>query len=330
MKIAVIGGGAWGTTLANVFAGCGQETWLWVREPEVLASIMNRHENEWYLPGVALDERLVVTQSRKQACEGTSMFVWVVPSQFLRPALRDFKAHLPARPVTICANKGVELETLSTMSEIVEQELGDMKPRFAMLSGPSFADEVSRQVPTTVALGCADKRLGKEIREALSSEHFRIYTNTDYRGVELGGALKNIIAIAAGCADGLEFGHNARAALITRGLAEMGRLGMALGAKAATFQGLAGMGDLVLTCTGDLSRNRQVGLALGRGKKLTDILTETRSVAEGVKTTESVYHLSRKLGVPMPITEQLYKILYEDKDPRQAVYDLMTRELRDE
>ncbi len=330
MKIAVIGGGAWGTTLADVFAATGRETWLWVREAEVLSAIVNKRENVWYLPGVKLDERLVATQSRKQACEGTDIFVWVVPSQFLRPALADFKPHLPKRPVMVCANKGVELETLSTMSEIVEQELADLRPRFAMLSGPSFAAEVARRVPTTVALGCADKRLGKEIQEALSSEHFRIYTNTDYRGVELGGALKNIIAIAAGCADGLEFGHNARAALITRGLAEMGRLGAALGAKAATFQGLAGMGDLVLTCTGDLSRNRQVGLALGRGKRLADILSETRSVAEGVKTTESVYQLSRKLGVAMPITEQLYRVLYEDKDPRQAVYDLMTRELTDE
>ncbi|BBD09697.1 NAD(P)H-dependent glycerol-3-phosphate dehydrogenase [Desulfovibrio ferrophilus] len=330
MMIAVIGGGAWGTALANAWAGKGTETRLWVRESEVMDAINQEHENKTYLPGVSLDERLLATTNRAEAVSEASFVVFVVPSQFFRAALGEFKLLLPERPVIVCANKGVELQTLATMSDIVAQELSDMSPRFAMISGPSFAKEVAAGVPTAVALGCEDATLGEELREALSTEAFRVYSNPDYRGVELGGALKNIIAIAVGCADGLEFGHNARAALITRGLAEMSRLGVALGADAATFQGLAGMGDLVLTCTGDLSRNRQVGLALGRGMTLDDILKDMKAVAEGVKTTESVHHLAKKLGVPMPITDQLYAVLYEGKDPREAVRELMTRELKAE
>lgn len=331
MKIAVIGGGAWGTALANNWAGKdGCEVSLWVREPEVLTAINERHENETYLPGTALDPRLRATTDMAEAMSGVAFCVFVVPSQFFRASLREFKPHLPESPVIVCANKGVELGTLATMSEIVAEELAGVNPRFAMLSGPSFAKEVAAGVPTAVALGCEDETLGEQLREALSTEVFRVYSNPDFRGVELGGALKNIIAIAVGCVDGLEFGHNARAALITRGLAEMSRLGEALGANAATFQGLAGMGDLVLTCTGDLSRNRQVGLALGRGKTLDDILKDMKAVAEGVKTTESVHHLAAKLGVPMPITDQLYAILYENKPPREAVRELMTRELKAE
>jgi len=331
MKIAVIGGGAWGTALANNWAGKdGVEVRLWVREPEVLAAVNERHENATYLPGVELDARLKATTDAAEAVAGAAFSVFVVPSQFFRAALRQFKPLLPEAPVVVCANKGVELGTLATMSEIVAQELSGLSPRFAMLSGPSFAKEVAAGVPTAVALGCADAALGEELRAALSTETFRVYSNPDFRGVELGGALKNIIAIAVGCVDGLQFGHNARAALITRGLAEMSRLGVALGANAATFQGLAGMGDLVLTCTGDLSRNRQVGLALGRGRTLDEILKDMKAVAEGVKTTESVHHLAKKLGVPMPITEQLYAILYENKPPREAVRELMTRELKAE
>jgi len=197
-----------------------------------------------------------------------------------------------------------------------------------VLSGPSFAHEVAQGLPTTVSLGCADKKLGKELQALFSTDSFRVYTNEDFLGVELGGALKNVMAIAAGISDGLGFGYNARAALITRGLAEMSRLGKVMGAKAKTFMGLSGMGDLVLTCTGDLSRNRQVGMKLGQGRKLKDILAETKTVAEGVRTTESVHFLARNLGVELPLTEQVYRILYEDKDPSQAVRDLMSRELK--
>jgi glycerol-3-phosphate dehydrogenase (NAD(P)+) len=232
--------------------------------------------------------------------------------------------------VIVCASKGIELDSLMTMSQVCDEVLSGLKPRFAMLSGPSFAYEVIREMPTAVTLACKDKKAGKEVQEALSCPYFRVYTSTDVRGVELGGAIKNIVAIAAGVADGLGFGGNARAALITRGLHEMSRLGKAMGGERQTFMGLSGMGDLVLTCTGDLSRNRQVGLHLAKGRKLLDILGEMKMVAEGVKTTEAVFDLGRKLGVEMPITEQVHAILYEDKDPSQAVRDLMTRALKDE
>ena len=211
-----------------------------------------------------------------------------------------------------------------------EDALGSLKHHFAMLSGPSFAYEVIRELPAAVTLACRDKKTGKEVQEILSTPYFRVYTATDVRGVELGGAIKNIIAIAAGVADGLGFGGNARAALITRGLHEMSRLGKAMGGERQTFMGLSGMGDLVLTCTGDLSRNRQVGLRLAKGQKLLDILAEMQMVAEGVKTTKAVNTLREKLDVEMPITEQVHAILYDDKDPSQAVRDLMSRTLKDE
>ena len=330
MKIAVIGGGAWGTTLANMFAKKGLDTCLWVRERGVVAEIAAKRENSWYLPGITLHESLVVSADPVQVANKADCFLFAVPSQFFRSVLMQYQPHLPKKPIIICANKGIELETLMTMSQVVMNVLGALKPRFAMLSGPSFAFEVSREMPTAAALGCADKRLAAKLQKILATPYFRVYTNPDFRGVELGGAFKNIIAIAAGVADGLGFGSNARAALITRGLAEMGRLGKALGAEPATFMGLSGMGDLVLTCTGELSRNRQVGLRLGKGQKLMDILRDMKSVAEGVKTTEAVYALGKKLKVDLPITAQVFQVLYEGKDPTLAVQELMSRGLKGE
>jgi len=216
------------------------------------------------------------------------------------------------------------------MSGVVWEELGDLGPRYAVLSGPSFAREVSQGLPTAVTLGCMDREFGPSLQRALSTHSFRVYLSQDYRGVELGGALKNVMAIATGISDGLEFGTDARAALITRGLAEMSRLGVALGAKGQTFMGLSGVGDLVLTCTGDLSRNRQVGLRIGRGESLDSIVGSMQAVAEGVKTTQAVHALGSAQNVELPITDQVYKMLYADKDPRQAVYDLMTRTLKEE
>ncbi|MDY7000296.1 MAG: NAD(P)H-dependent glycerol-3-phosphate dehydrogenase [Thermodesulfobacteriota bacterium] len=330
MKIAVIGGGAWGTTLANVFAKKGLDTRLWVRERKVVAEIKAKRENSWYLPKITLHESLVVSADLGQVTDGADYFLFTVPSQFFRSVLLQCQKLLPKKPVVICANKGIELETLMTMSQVVMDVLGALKPRFAMLSGPSFAFEVSREMPTAVTLGCAEKKLAAKLQETLATQYLRVYTNTDFRGVELGGAFKNIIAIAAGVADGLGFGSNARAALITRGLAEMGRLGKALGAEPATFMGLSGMGDLVLTCTGELSRNRQVGLLLGKGQKLMEILKDMKAVAEGVKTTEAVHALGKKLKVELPITGQVFQVLYEDKDPTLAVRELMTRALKGE
>ncbi|MDD3311947.1 NAD(P)H-dependent glycerol-3-phosphate dehydrogenase [Pseudodesulfovibrio sp.] len=330
MKIAVLGAGAWGTTLADMLAKTEIETVLWAREADVVADVNERHENAAFLPGVTLTDRLRAESDPARAFAGADYFLLVIPSQFIRPALAGFRDALPDRPVMVCASKGIELDSLAPMSRVVAEALEGKRPRYASLSGPSFAAEVSREMPTSVSLGCEDHELGRELQAAFSTPFFRVYFTPDYRGVELGGAVKNVIAIAAGIADGLGFGHDARAALITRGLSEMSRLGMAMGGQQRTFMGLSGMGDLVLTCTGDLSRNRQVGLKLGSGMKLDAIIGEMRAVAEGVKTTRALYNLSQKLEVELPITEQVYSILYEDKDPARAVKDLMSRDLKDE
>jgi len=330
MKIAVLGAGAWGTTLADMLARNGVNTVLWAREPEVVAAIRDTRENKTFLPGVTLSDKLKVESDPETAFAGADYFLVVIPSQFIRPALEGFKDILPDSPAIICASKGIELESMAPMSKVVAEALEGKRPRYASLSGPSFAAEVSHDMPTTVSLGCEDHELGRELQEVFSTPAFRVYFTPDYRGVELGGAVKNVIAIAAGISDGLGYGHDARAALITRGLAEMSRLGQAMGGQIRTFMGLSGMGDLVLTCTGDLSRNRQVGLKLGAGQKLDDIISEMKAVAEGVKTTKALYNLSQKLKVELPITEQIYSILYEGKDPAQATRDLMSRDLKDE
>ncbi len=328
IRIAVLGGGSWGTTLADMLCRKGFEVGLWVREKELVKEISVKRENTWYLPGIKLSDRLFVSSEAGQVLKGSDYILVVIPCQFMRGVLESLRDIFPQNPVTICASKGVELATLKPQSSVINEALAGKNPRYAVLSGPSFAGEVSRRLPTAVSLGCEDIDLGRLLQDIMSTDFFRVYANPDYRGVELGGALKNIMAVAAGISDGLEFGLDARAALITRGLVEMSRFGVALGGRERTFMGLSGMGDLVLTCTGDLSRNRQVGLALGRGKTLADILAESKTVAEGVKTTESVYRLSQKLGVEMPITEQVYSVLFENKDPRSAVEELMTRELK--
>ncbi len=330
MNISVIGAGSWGTTLADLLARKGYNVQLWVRKQELLAEIRGKMENTWYLPGKKLARNLLVNHDIAQVVDDASNFVFAVPSQHLRGVYEQFLPYLPKKPTVVCASKGIELGTLMTMSAVCNDVLGPIKPRFAMLSGPSFAYEVLRDAPTAVSLGCADKKVGQELQETFSTNAFRVYYNKDVKGVELGGALKNIIAIAAGVADGLGFGSNARAALITRGLVEMARLGKSLGADPRTFHGLSGVGDLVLTCTGDMSRNRQVGLRLGQGQKLLDILASMTMVAEGVKTTEAVYELGQKNGQELPITNEVYNILYNEKDPTQAVMDLMTRGLKEE
>jgi len=330
MKTAVLGAGAWGTALAGALAGNGMDTTLWARNPEVVRAIRETGENTELFPGVSLPDSLRVESDPEIAFRDVDYYLIAIPSQYIRSSLEGFRDILPDNPIMICTSKGIETGSLAPMSRVVAEALDGKHPRYAILSGPSFAAEVGRNLPTTVSLGCSDHELGHELQNALSTPHFRVYFTPDYRGVELGGAVKNVIAIAAGLSDGLEFGHDARAAIITRGLAEMSRLGRAMGGQERTFMGLSGMGDLVLTCTGDLSRNRQVGLKLGQGRKLADIIGEMRAVAEGVKTTQSLYNLSRKLNVELPITEQVYRILYEDKDPGRAVRDLMNRDLKDE
>jgi glycerol-3-phosphate dehydrogenase (NAD(P)+) len=331
MNIGVIGAGSWGTTLADLLARKGHETTLWVYEEDLAERLSATRENDIYLPGIRLSERLKFTSDLAEAVSGRQMLLLVPPSQVMRKVLSQAASHIAEGTLIVSAAKGIENETLQTMSEVLREVLSPLKAeKIAFLSGPSFAREVAAAMPTAIVVAADRQSVAQEVQEAFSTESFRVYTNDDVVGVELGGALKNVIALAAGVSDGLGFGHNTRAALITRGLAEMTRLGLAMGAQPATFAGLAGMGDLVLTCTGDLSRNRTVGMELGRGRTLEEILAGMKMVAEGVKTTLSAYHLAQRLGVDVPITEQMYCILYENKEPRKAVTDLMLRELKAE
>nr|WP_305041446.1 NAD(P)H-dependent glycerol-3-phosphate dehydrogenase [Geoalkalibacter sp.] len=331
MNIGVIGAGSWGTTLADLLARKGHAVTLWAYEADLVERMTRTRENDLFLSGVTLASNLSFTADLRQAVAGRELLLLVPPSQVMRGLMQRAVADIAPDCLVVSAAKGIEIDSLRTMSEVLEETLpGAFHQGLCYLSGPSFAREVAAGMPTAVVAASRDQAAARRVQEAMSTEAFRIYTNTDILGVELGGALKNVIALAAGVADGLGFGHNSRAALITRGLAEMTRLGLAKGAQATTFAGLAGMGDLVLTCTGDLSRNRGVGIELGRGRKLKDILAGMKMVAEGVQTCLSTYRLARKLGVEVPITEQMYLILYEDKDPRQAVIDLMARDLKSE
>lgn len=331
VKIGVIGAGSWGTTLANLLAKKGHDVTLWVYEKELANHLPVTRVNNLYLDGITLSEKLSYTNNLEEAVRGCRVLLLVSPSQLMRRVLDQLREYLDDDCILVSAAKGIENGTLMTMSEVLQEVLGQQAGlRSAFLSGPSFAREVAVEQPTAVAVAANVSGIARQVQELFSTDYFRVYTNPDVIGVEIGGALKNVIALAAGVADGLGFNHNARAALITRGLAEISRLGEAKGAQEKTFSGLAGMGDLVLTCTGDLSRNRSVGIELGRGRKLEEILNQMSMVAEGVKTTLSAYQLSVKLGVDMPITEQMYYVLYENKDPKQAVTDLMMRELTSE
>ncbi|MCD6561914.1 MAG: NAD(P)-dependent glycerol-3-phosphate dehydrogenase [Deltaproteobacteria bacterium] len=330
-KIAVIGAGSWGTTLANLLADKGLIVDLWVREEEVFNQIKSKGINEFFLPGIKLALNLRPVLSYKEALHEKDLVLIVVPSHVVREVLMHIKPYLQPHMCIISATKGIENNTLMTMSQVAESILSKKyMDKYACLSGPSFANEVSRKFPTAVTIACPDIEHAKILQLLFYRKFFRIYIIKDLTGAQLGGALKNIIAIAAGASDGLGFGHNARAALITRGLAEITRLGVSMGANPLTFSGLAGLGDLVLTCTGDLSRNRTVGLKMGKGMGLKEITSSMKMVAEGIKTTKSAYELSKKMGVDMPITNQVYQILYKGKDPTAAVRELMTRELKEE
>ncbi len=331
LRVAVIGGGSWGTALANVLAGNSHDTVLWVHDTELVDEINQRHMNPLFLPGIPLCPALVCTENLTHALSGRDLVLMVTPVQVMRGVLDRARGLIDPDAVVVNASKGIELESLKTVSQICAEFFGErFLERYVALSGPTFAREVAQGLPSLIVAASRVESCARKVQTAFSNPTFRAYTNSDVIGVELGGAVKNVIAIAAGICDGLGFGHNARAALITRGLAEMNRLGLAMGAQAATFAGLAGMGDLVLTCTGDLSRNRTVGFKLGQGMRLKDILAEMRMVAEGVKTAESVFQLSCKLGVEMPIVEKAYQILHEDKPARQAVTELMARALKAE
>ncbi len=328
MRAAVLGGGSWGTALAIHLARAGHETTLWARDPQSAEQMASRRENARYLPGIALPGPLVVTSRIEAALAGAETIVVAVPSEFGRETYRKLAAVASADAVIVSATKGIELESFKRMSEVAAEETPGR--RVAVLSGPSFALEVARGQPTAIVVAASELAVAEALQRALSNGSFRAYSTDDLVGVELAAALKNVIAIATGIIDGLGFGHNTVAALITRGLAEMTRLAVALGGRADTLSGLAGLGDLVLTCTGALSRNRHVGQALGRGLSLPDAIRETAMVAEGVRTTLAACALAERARVEMPIARQMRAVLYEGKSPRDAVQELMLRTLKRE
>lgn len=330
-KIAVIGAGSWGTALAALLAEKGESVTLWAREVELVETIEKTRENSLFLPGVKLHANLAPTGKLSDALTGADLVVNVVPSHGIRDIFKAAATDIQPDAIIVSASKGIEQTSRLTATDILREVLPPaLHGNICVLSGPSFAKEVSLHLPTTVSVAGESDENARRVQEVFSTGHFRVYTNTDPRGVELGGALKNVMAIAAGISDGLCLGHNARAGLITRGLSEMARLGVAMGGREKTFYGLSGLGDLVLTCTGGLSRNRTVGVELGKGRALDSIISEMNMVAEGVKTSRAVMDLSEEHGVPMPITESVCQVLYEGKPPGQAVEELMTRELKAE
>lgn len=329
MSIGIIGAGGWGTALAVLLCRKHEDVVLWCHSEETFARIEETRENSTYLPSVKLPDRLRVTPSLEVTASGRDLLICVTPSHVLREVMTNAAPFVTPKTIMACGSKGIEESTLMTMGDVLAEVVGHPR-RHAFLSGPTFALEVAQGRPAAITVASTDPDVAREVQGSLGSPEFRVYSSTDMVGVQMGGVIKNVIAIAAGVSDGLELGHNARAALITRGLAEMTRLAVKMGADPVTLAGLPGLGDLVLTCTGQLSRNRKVGFELGQGRRLADIVTGTRMVAEGVRNTRTVHLLAQRHGVEMPIVEQMYRVLYEDKAPLQAVRDLMGRTQRAE
>jgi len=328
MRCAVVGAVAWGTALADLLARNGHQVSLWAYEVDVVQAINERHENVRFLAGHRLAPELTAVGDLQKALEGAELVTLATPSQVLRPIVKSARGSFRSGGPVVVASKGLEPKTLALMTDVAEEEIPGAT--VVALSGPSFAAEVVKCQPTAVVVASRSASAAEYTQRAFSSPYFRAYTHTDVTGVELGGALKNVMAVATGIAEGLGLGFNARAALITRGLAEMTRLGVALGAEQSTFAGLAGLGDLVLTCTGSLSRNRAVGLELGKGRQLEEVLRETETVAEGVVTAQSARELAAREGVEMPIVDTVNRVLFEGQPARSAIAALMTRELRSE
>jgi glycerol-3-phosphate dehydrogenase (NAD(P)+) len=328
MRCAVVGAGAWGTALADLLSRNGHDVRLWAYEADVVESINAKHENARFLRGHALSQSLRAVGDIQQAVEGAELVTLATPSHVLRRIVKSAAGYLPRGAPLVVATKGIEKGTLCVMTEVAEQEVPGAT--VVALSGPSFATEVAGCQPTAVVVASSNDDAAGVAQRAFSSPYFRAYTHTDVIGVELGGALKNVMAVATGIAEGLGLGFNARAALVTRGLAEMTRLGSALGADQSTFAGLAGLGDLVLTCTGSLSRNRAVGVEVGKGRTLEDVLRDKETVAEGVVTAQSARELAAREGVEMPIVDTVNRVLFEGQPARSAIAALMTRELRAE
>lgn len=329
--VGVLGAGSWGTALAKVLADKGYRVRLWVHESDLVTDINTRHENTLYLPGFTLPPTLTATHSIPEALDGCDMILSVSPSHVLRQVISQAAPYIPVGVPIVSASKGIENESLMLVSEILQDVLPiRCHPYLAYLSGPSFAKEVASEMATAVVIASYSHQLAVKIQHVFHAPFFRTYTSQDVIGVEIGGALKNVIAIAAGVAAGLGLGYNAMAAVITRGLNEITRLAVRLGANPLTLQGLSGMGDLVLTCTGSLSRNRTVGYKLGQGQTLEEILGEMREVAEGFHTSRAVHDLAERLGVDMPIATEVYNVLHRGKRAQEAMQDLLARQLKEE
>ncbi len=328
MKITIVGAGSWGTALAHLLAQKGFSVFLLARREEVVEAINRRQENPFYLPKIRLSSKIKATKEAEEAFRGAQVVIWAVPSHALREMVRRLKALFPKQVPMVSTIKGIEEKSLLTMSQVLAEEVPEHP--VVVLSGPSFAEEVAQERPTAVTVAGYQREVTEKIQHLLATSYFRAYLSLDVLGVELAGALKNVIAIAVGISDGLGMGLNARAALITRGLAEISRLGLHLGANPLTFSGLAGLGDLVLTCTGPLSRNRTVGLRLGKGERLEEILSDLKQVAEGVRTTASARALAKRHQVEMPITEAVYQVLYHGESPLEMARSLLSRKLKEE
>jgi glycerol-3-phosphate dehydrogenase (NAD(P)+) len=331
LPVAVLGAGSYGTCLAILLAKAGHQVTFWARSPETAAELETRRENAAYLPGFRLPDGLVVTSELERAVTGKAIVVGVTPSHAIRDVLGRAAAWLDPDAILVNASKGLDEGTLTTIDEVYRQLMpARIAARATFLSGPTFAAEIAGGMPSAIVLAGRDHDAAALVQRAFSTDRFRPYTSDDVVGVLIGGAIKNVVAIAAGVSDGLGFGSNARAALITRGLAEITRIGVAMGARPVTFAGLSGMGDLVLTCSSDTSRNRKVGLALGQGRPMADILADMRMVAEGVKTTKVAWQLAQKLAVPAPITEVMHAIIHEGAPAPDTMTRLMKRSLRRE
>lgn len=328
MKISVLGAGGWGTALALVLSGNDHAVTLWARNEDSIAQMRRTRINSAYLPGVVIPETINLTHDASEA-NAADMLVIAIPTQFIRPAFVDYGFDAEGK-IVVSTSKGIERGTLMRVSEVLKDAAGIEMKNFAALTGPSHAEEVARTLPTTVVAASENEDIAKLVQRSFTRSTFRVYHSTDVIGAELGGAVKNVIAISAGIVDGLGMGDNTKAALITRGLAEITRLGIALGAQPMTFSGLSGLGDLIVTCASRHSRNRSVGEQLAKGKTLEQIHREMQQVAEGVFSSESVYALSKKIGVEMPIAHKVYEVLFEDKPAPQAMYELMTREMKPE
>jgi glycerol-3-phosphate dehydrogenase (NAD(P)+) len=327
-RVAVLGAGSWGTTLANLLASKGDDVQLWAHEPEVVESVNRSRENSMFLPGVPLSAKIRAVGDVSEAVSGVEVIVSAPPSHAVRGVIGGLGEVVPPGTLVVSATKGIETDTLALMSDVFAECLP--KIRFSVLSGPSFAAEVCEGQPTAVVAAARDQATAQAAQRVFATPTFRVYSNLDVIGVELGGALKNVIAVAAGIAEGLGMGHNPRAALITRGLAEITRLGVAMGADPSTFAGLAGMGDLVLTTTGSLSRNRSLGVALAEGQTFEHYRATHRSVAEGANTSLAGAALGKRLGIELPIIEQVCAVLFRGRAPREAIAELMGRELKSE